>query len=70
MSVSEEKNGKTNETPFSCEVCIDRQKITLSWAKSTGVCVAADIREGNCVIQELYKVLKENNGNEFWKICV
>lgn len=70
MSISGEKEGKLPETPFLCNVNVDQRKIALSWADATGVCVTADSREGNCIIRELYKVLKDNCDNEFWKICV
>ena len=70
MSISGDKEGKMSETPFLCNVNVDQRKIAVSWADATGVCVTADSREGNCIIRELYKVLKENCDNEFWKICV
>lgn len=70
MSVSRSQNGQSQETPFSCSVNVDERKIALSWTDGTGVCVTADSREGNCIIRELYKVLKENADNEFWKICL
>jgi hypothetical protein len=70
MSVSGNQNGKNAETSFLCNVNVDQRKIALSWADATGVCVSADSREGNCIIRELYKVLKDNCDNEFWKICV
>ena len=69
MSVSGGKDGKVVETPFLCNVNVDERKIALSCADATGVCVTADTREGNCIIRELYKVLKDNCDNEFWKIC-
>ncbi len=70
MGVSKEKNGKLPETPFLCCVHVDQRKIALSWEDATGVCVTADSREGNCVIRELYRVLKDNSDNEFWKLCM
>ena len=70
MSVSGNQNVKNAETPFLCNVNVDQRKIALSWADTSGVCVSADSREGNCIIRELYKVLKDNCDNEFWKICV
>lgn len=69
MSVSG-KEGKTQNTPFLCSVNVDERKIALSWANATGVCVSADSKDGNGIIRELYKVLKENADNEFWKICL
>lgn len=69
MSISGDKEGKTVDTPFLCNINVDHQKIALSWADATGVCVTADSREGNCIIRELYRVLKDNCDNEFWKIC-
>lgn len=68
-SISSGKNEKPVETPFMCNVNVDKRKIALSWEDATGVCVTADSREGNCIIRELYKVLKDNCDNEFWKIC-
>lgn len=59
---------KEAATPFLCNVNVDEKKIALSWADTTGVCVAADSREGNGVIRELYAVLKDNADNDFWKI--
>ncbi len=70
MSVSGNQGGKNTETPFLCNVNVDQRKIALSWEHTTGVCVSADSREGNCIIRELYRVLKDNCDNEFWKICV
>lgn len=70
MSVSKEKNGKHPETPFLCCIHVDQCRISLSWEDATGVCVTADSREGNCVIRELYRVLKDNSDNEFWKLCM
>ena len=70
MSVYGEKNGNKNGTPFSCEISVDRRKIDISWTETTGLSVTADTREGNCVIRELFSVLKENNDNEFWSIIV
>ena len=70
MSVSGNQNGKNAETPFLCNVNVDQRKIALSWADATGVCVSADSREGNFIIRQIYKVLKDNCDNEFWKICV
>ena len=69
MSISGERDGNLSNSPFLCNVNVDHRKIALSWAVSTGVCVTADSKEGNCIIRELYKVLKENCDNEFWKIC-
>lgn len=69
MGVTSAKEGK-QETPFLCSVNVDQRKIELSWADATGVCVRADSKEGNVVIRELYKVLKENADNDFWKICL
>lgn len=69
MSVSRADKGEVN-TPFSCNVNVDEKKIALSWADETGVCVAADDREGNCIIRELYTVLKDSSDNEFWKIVL
>ena len=70
MSVAGNQSGKNAETPFLCSVNVDETKIALSWAHTTGVCVSADTKEGNCIIRELYRVLKDNCDNEFWKICV
>ena len=70
MSVSGGKNEKNIDTPFLCNVNVDERKIALSWADVTGVCVTADSKDGNCVIRELYNVLKANSDNEFWKICM
>lgn len=70
MSVSGGNHGAQEETPFLCRVNVDERKIALSWADATGVCVTADSREGNCVIRELYRVLKDNGDNEFWKISL
>lgn len=67
MSVSGEN---PKETPFLCNVNVDCRKIALSWTDTTGVCVTADSKDGNCIIRELYHVLKENSDNEFWKICI
>ena len=69
MGVSAAKEGQI-ETPFQCNVKVDHRKIALSWTDYTGVCVSADTREGNMVIRELYGILKENEDNEFWKICL
>ena len=69
MGVTGVKDGK-QETPFLCNVNVDQRKIALSWTNTTGVCVSADTKDGNTVIRELYKVLKENSDNEFWKICL
>lgn len=60
---------KSNEEPYVCSVNIDQRKIDLSWSKMKGLCVAADNREGNCIIRELYKILKESSDNEFWELC-
>lgn len=62
--------GDQEETPFLCSVNVDRQKIALSWADTTGVCVTAGSREGNVVIRELYSILKESADNDFTKIYV
>ena len=70
MSVYGEKNGNNNETPFSCRISIDQKKIDISWTESFGLSVEAETKEGNCVIRELFSVLKENNDNEFWTIIV
>ncbi len=70
MSISGGQDHKGTDTPFSCSVNVDERKIALSWADATGVCVTADSREGNCIIRELYRVLKDNADNEFWKICL
>lgn len=70
MSVYGEKNGNNNETPFSCRISIDQKKIDISWTESFGLSVEAETKEGNCVIRELFSVLKENNDNEFWSIIV
>lgn len=70
MNISGGQEEKRADTPFSCCVNVDERKIALSWADTTGVCVSADTREGNCIIRELYKVLKDNADNEFWKICL
>lgn len=69
MSVSGTKDGKV-ETPFLCNVNVDQRKIAVSWTDDTGVCVSADTKDGNVVIRELYRILKENEDNEFWKICL
>lgn len=69
MSVNAVKEGKA-DTPFWCDVNVDRSRIALSWTDATGVCVTADDREGNVVIRELYGVLKSGSDNEFWKICL
>lgn len=69
MNISGERDGNLSNSPFVCNVNVDQRKIALSWAVATGVCVTADSIEGNCIIRELYKVLKENCDNEFWKIC-
>lgn len=68
MSISS-GDDKNAGTPYLCNVNVDEKKIELSWADATGVCVAADTREGNGVIRELYTVLRESADNEFWKIC-
>ena len=70
MSVYGEKNGNNSETPFSCRISIDQKKIDISWTESFGLSVEAETKEGNCVIRELFSVLKENNDNEFWTIIV
>lgn len=70
MSISGGHNEKEVDTPFNCSVNVDERKIALSWADATGVCVTADSREGNCIIRELYQVLKNSADNEFWKICL
>ena len=70
MSVSGEKNGKSIESPFLCDVSIDQHKFILSWSVTLGVSLTADTREGNYVIRELYKVLKDSNDHEFWKISI
>lgn len=61
---------KEEATPFLCNVNVDEKKIAVSWADKTGVCVAANSREGNCIIRELYTVLKDSADNEFWKIVL
>ena len=68
MSISGGRDSELSETPFLCRVNVDEQKLALSWANTTGVCVTADSREGNCVIRELYQVLKKSDDNEFWKL--
>ena len=68
MSISGGRDSELSETPFLCRVNVDEQKLALSWANTTGVCVTADSREGNCVIRELYQVLKRSDDNEFWKL--
>ena len=68
MSISGGRDSELSETPFLCRVNVDEQKLALSWANTTGVCVTADSREGNCVIRELYQVLKKSEDNEFWKL--
>ena len=68
MSISGGRDSELSETPFLCRVNVDEQKLALSWADTTGVCVTADSREGNCVIRELYQVLKKSEDNEFWKL--
>ena len=70
MSVYGEKNKKENESPFLCNMNIDQCKIVLSWTKDTGLCIAANSKEGNSIIRELYKILKENEVSEVWKIFV
>ena len=70
MSISGCHDEKEVDTPFNCSVNVDERKIALSWADATGVCVTADSREGNCIIRELYQVLKNSADNEFWKICL
>lgn len=69
MGVTNTKEGK-QDTPFLCNVNVDQRKIAVSWTDDAGVCVSANTKEGNIVIRELYKVLKENADNEFWKICL
>ena len=68
MSISGGRDREFEESPFICRVNVDEQKLALSWADTTGVCVTADSREGNCVIRELYQVLKRSVDNEFWKL--
>ena len=68
MSISGGRDSELSETPFLCRVNVDEQKLALSWADTTGVCVTADYKEGNCVIRELYQVLKKSEDNEFWKL--
>ena len=68
MSISGGRDSELSETPFLCRVNVDEQKLALSWADTTGVCVTADSKEGNCVIRELYQVLKKSEDNEFWKL--
>lgn len=68
MSVSGEKHEKAIESPFQCRLSVDQNKFILSWSISSGVSLTADTREGNYVIRELYKVLKDSNNNEFWEI--
>ena len=70
MSVSGEKNKKENESPFLCNMNIDQCKIVLSWSEVTGLCIAANSKDGNSIIRELYKILKEDEVNEVWKIFV
>ena len=70
MSVYGEKNKKENESPFLCIMNIDQCKIVLSWTKDTGLCIAANNKDGNSIIRELYKILKEDEVNEAWKIFV
>ena len=68
MSISGGRDSELSETPLLCRVNVDEQKLALSWADTTGVCVTADSKEGNCVIRELYQVLKKSEDNEFWKL--
>ena len=68
MSISGGRDSELSETPFLCRVNVDEQKLALSWADTTGVCVTADSKAGNCVIRELYQVLKKSEDNEFWKL--
>ena len=68
MSISGGRDSELSETPFLCRVNVDEQKLALSWADTTGVCLTADSKEGNCVIRELYQVLKKSEDNEFWKL--
>ena len=68
MSISGGRDSELSESPFLCRVNVDEQKLALSWADTTGVCVTADSKEGNCVIRELYQVLKKSEDNEFWKL--
>ena len=68
MSISGGRDSELSETPFLCRVNVDEQKLALSWADTTGVCVTADSKEGNCVIRELYQVMKKSEDNEFWKL--
>lgn len=70
MSVSGEKNKKENESPFLCNMNIDQCKIVLSWSEVTGLCIAANSKDGNSIIRELYKIIKEDEVNEVWKIFV
>ena len=69
MSVAAAKDSQS-ETPFQCNVNVDHRKIALYWSDYTGVCISADTKEGNRVIRELYGILKENDDNDFWKICL
>ncbi len=70
MSLSGGNEKREQNTPFLCSVNVDQRKIAVSWADGTGVCVSADTKDGNCVIRELYQVLKNNADNEFWRICL
>ena len=70
MSVSGERDRSVKGIPFSHDVTIDQRKINISWSETMGLSVTADSKEGNCVIRELYGVLKEHNDNEFWTIFV
>lgn len=70
MQIAGNSEEKKQDTPFLCSVRVDQRKIALSWTDATGVCVSADTKDGNCVIRELYQVLKDSADNEFWKICL
>ena len=70
MSVSGERDRNVKDTQFLQDVMIDQRKISISWSETIGLSVTADSKEGNCVIRELYRVLKEHEDNEFWTILV
>ena len=70
MSVSGERDRNVKDTQFLQDVMIDQRKISISWSETIGLSVTADSKEGNCIIRELYRVLKEHDDNEFWTILV
>ena len=67
MSISG-RDREFEDSPFICRVNVDEQKLALSWAETTGVCVTAGSKDGNSVIRELYQVLKKSEDNEFWEL--